>query len=453
MFANYRNNISSLTSNVNSLVNDTSTLISRFAEKMNLSDTSNMLVNYRNSINSINANVNALASDTATLISRFGAKINLSDTSSMLANYRNNISSLTSNVNSLVSDTATLISRFTAKVNVADTAKMLTPYQKISPIVSSVVTGSTVTYTAFNPGTNFPRGRMEIGNSTSDNNVGFVFVPMFSSTGVQKPTFLEVSTNRMASDAGDKDLLIMVSPTQSSIVSEANGAQSPYTYAANPIYFQIQPLGSGIPNTGLIMNNDASNTITIGSASANTTAQLNVLHRSTLAAAWFDNKISIGANSGTAGQLLLNGSSSGTVTVQPAAAAGTWNLTLPSNTGTNGQVLQTNGSGVTSWANVTAGNSAITSVSSSYSVLTSDNYVIYVGASSSTITLPTAAGVAGKEYTIKNMSSSSVTVNTTSGQQIWEDATTQNTSATLGSAASNNWIKLLSDGTHWISFR
>lgn len=70
----------------------------------------------------------------------------------------------------------------------------------------------------------------------------------------------------------------------------------------------------------------------------------------------------------------FDGTSSGTVTVQPAAAAGTWSLTLPTTAGTNGQVLSTNGSGVTSWA--TAGvfsDSAITpTLASPYDITTSD---------------------------------------------------------------------------------
>ena len=50
----------------------------------------------------------------------------------------------------------------------------------------------------------------------------------------------------------------------------------------------------------------------------------------------------------------LAGSSSGTVTVQPAAAAGTWTMTLPTTAGTNGYVLGTDGTGVTNWV-ATAG--------------------------------------------------------------------------------------------------
>jgi len=51
------------------------------------------------------------------------------------------------------------------------------------------------------------------------------------------------------------------------------------------------------------------------------------------------------------------GSVSGTVTVQPATAAGTWSLTLPTTPGTSGYLLSTDGSGVTSWvASIGGGN-------------------------------------------------------------------------------------------------
>lgn len=51
------------------------------------------------------------------------------------------------------------------------------------------------------------------------------------------------------------------------------------------------------------------------------------------------------------GELKLKGSTSGVVTVKPAAAAGTHTLTLPTSGGSSGQLLSTNGAGVTSWVN------------------------------------------------------------------------------------------------------
>lgn len=53
---------------------------------------------------------------------------------------------------------------------------------------------------------------------------------------------------------------------------------------------------------------------------------------------------------GNGGEINLVGGTSGTVTIQTAAAAGTWSLTLPTTDGNANEFLQTNGSGVTTWA-------------------------------------------------------------------------------------------------------
>lgn len=49
----------------------------------------------------------------------------------------------------------------------------------------------------------------------------------------------------------------------------------------------------------------------------------------------------------------IYGTTSGVVSVRATAAAGTWTLTLPTNDGNANEFLQTNGSGVTTWAAVT----------------------------------------------------------------------------------------------------
>ena len=118
--------------------------------------------------------------------------------------------------------------------------------------------------------------------------------------------------------------------------------------------------------------------------------------------------------------------------------------------GTDGQVL-TLASGVPTWA---SGVSTITSKTASYTLTTSDNYVIASSGSGITFTLPTAVGNTGKEFTIKNISANTVTINTTSSQKIVVDAANSAaTTATLGIEASNNWIRVISDGTQWIAFR
>jgi len=68
--------------------------------------------------------------------------------------------------------------------------------------------------------------------------------------------------------------------------------------------------------------------------------------------------LSLGLTGTTLGVMSFAGSTSGKVIVQPAAAAGSWTLTLPTGAGTNGQVLTTDGSGITSWTTASSGTPA-----------------------------------------------------------------------------------------------
>jgi len=63
----------------------------------------------------------------------------------------------------------------------------------------------------------------------------------------------------------------------------------------------------------------------------------------------FPTTITVGAAAGATGDILMKGTTSGTVTITTADAAGTWTFQLPTNDGDAGQVLTTNGSGVTTW--------------------------------------------------------------------------------------------------------
>ena len=94
--------------------------------------------------------------------------------------------------------------------------------------------------------------------------------------------------------------------------------------------------------------------------------------------------LTLGANTTVAGSVKMYGGTSGNVTLNVAAAAGTnINFTLPASNGTNGYVLQTDGSGVTSWANPSSGGT-VTSVSAgtgmSFSTITTTGSVAIDGA-------------------------------------------------------------------------
>ncbi len=65
---------------------------------------------------------------------------------------------------------------------------------------------------------------------------------------------------------------------------------------------------------------------------------------------------------GNAGSVVLTGSTSGTSTLKVNPIAGTSIFQLPVGNGTSGYFLQTNGSGVTSWASIGAGTGTVTSI-------------------------------------------------------------------------------------------
>ena len=98
--------------------------------------------------------------------------------------------------------------------------------------------------------------------------------------------------------------------------------------------------------------------------------------------------LTLGANGGTTGSVLMRGTTSGTVTVTVASAAGTWSLTLPTSGGTNGYVLKTDGSGTTSWGNPGIAWTEVTGTSQSASA-----HAGYItnNAALVTVTLPTPA--------------------------------------------------------------
>lgn len=104
-------------------------------------------------------------------------------------------------------------------------------------------------------------------------------------------------------------------------------------------------------------------------------------------------KITIGVAGSATGSLELKGTTSGTVTVKVADAAGTWTMTLPTSTGSSGQVLQTDGSGTTSWATASSGGITWTEVTGTTQSAAINNGYITNNASLVTVTIPTTAAV------------------------------------------------------------
>jgi hypothetical protein len=163
--------------------------------------------------------------------------------------------------------------------------------------------------------------------------------------------------------------------------------------------------------------------------------------------------VGIGTASPTA-TLEVNGTTRlGGATTIAGAATFTSTVTITSGAGA-GKVLTSDATGGATWKN---SGGTITTTASSATISTTDsfNYIIFTGSTASqTITLPSASLVgAGREFTIKNVASVSVSIGATAGYLIQDNTTLTSNSASLGIEPSNNWMKLVSDGTNWYVMR
>lgn len=154
----------------------------------------------------------------------------------------------------------------------------------------------------------------------------------------------------------------------------------------------------------------------------------------------------IGTPGSVVGTFAMAGSTAGLVTIQPASVAGDWTLTLPTDDGTNGQVLTTDGNGITSWttpgaSSVASGITRVTSVlsvSSTLAAISMTDYAFFPNVGLA-LTMPTAIGNSNL-YTVKNMSTSSVLV-------IASEGIDGSASALL--PVQNQSLDIISNGSVW----
>lgn len=219
-----------------------------------------------------------------------------------------------------------------------------------------------------------------------------------------------------------------------------------------------------------------SRTVTIPDPGANDTFALLGLAQTISGAKTFSSDITLSSNK----HLILTDNTTDTVTIAVPSSVTTWTFTLPANSGSNTNVLTTNGSGVTSWSaagsgtvnagtathlsyyatstNAVSDTSAITSdgtyvtamfmKANSYTAnhtATSTEMIVLANASSGgfTITLPDATTITNKIYFIKktDTSTNNVTIATTSSQTIDGQTSLILTTQTT--------IMVVSDGSNW----
>ena len=165
--------------------------------------------------------------------------------------------------------------------------------------------------------------------------------------------------------------------------------------------------------------------------------------------------LSVTNNETVGGTLGVTGAT--TLTALTTTGAATFSSTVKINTGAGlGKVLTSDANGNATWkSSVTAVTRATLSSAGTTNLTTDQNFYIVLSGSvtGQTINLPDATANTGKEYTIKNLSAFSLTISATAGKLVQDNSTTASTSALVGIEPSNNWIKVISDGTDWIIFR
>lgn len=122
---------------------------------------------------------------------------------------------------------------------------------------------------------------------------------------------------------------------------------------------------------------------------------------------------------------------------------------FPTNRGTSGQFLQTNGAGVTTWATIpvnTVKPYTTTGTTTGIYNVSLTEYTIRVFGSVSEVRLPNAVGNTGKVYIIIGSNTITPKIFSTSGGVIYDDVT--NTNITI--LNSNTRYMVQSDGTNWI---
>lgn len=149
-------------------------------------------------------------------------------------------------------------------------------------------------------------------------------------------------------------------------------------------------------NSGITSISGQFTNVKTGTSSVNVGIDVEARSGATNIAAQFRRgSVNLGTVGTESGVINWNGSISGTVKMQSAAAAGTWTMTLPTTDGGANEFLQTDGNGVTSWAASGACATCVTAASA----LTANQLMIGAGSQASAVTTTgtgvlTALGVA-----------------------------------------------------------
>jgi hypothetical protein len=321
-------------------------------------------------------------------------------------------------------------------------------------------------------------------NTTGGNNVGFGFSSLYSNTTASDNTAIGTLTGYGLTTGARNTFL---GSYAGAYFSTGNTSADNNTTGLNSVLigYDVRPLANGDDNEIVISGyNGTPGTTpgTIGWGSHSTTIGNTQTQKSRLYGA-----LTVVSNTAT------GAGNSSTITAQNAGGANTaggalnltagnagttgqgGNIVLTPGTSTtaanngivrvNGQVQITGGSpgageilmsdanGLATWS-YSIGSTVVTS-NTTYAITLAEAYVFYTGTAGGAFTIPDPSATnAGKEITIKNKTAFGITITPTSTGKIFIDsANTAANNVSIGIEASNNWVKLVSDGTQWNVFR
>jgi hypothetical protein len=113
-----------------------------------------------------------------------------------------------------------------------------------------------------------------------------------------------------------------------------------------------------------------------------------------------------------------------------------------------GKILTSDANGLATWSN--GAGTAVSTTTAAYAITLAESIVFYTGSAAGTFSIPAAAtSNSGKQIIIKNKTGYGITITPATGSIYIDNANSAAASVSIGIEASNNWIKLVSDGTQW----
>jgi hypothetical protein len=231
------------------------------------------------------------------------------------------------------------------------------------------------------------------------------------------------------------------------------------------IGFDTRPAADNETNEIVLSGYKGSGTGTIGQGSHSTTIGNSATTKAVIYGSSSISNLPTTAASGAAGGNFTltaqnaNGTNTkgGDIILTPGTATGTaaagivkvnGQIQITGGTPGAGEVLVSDANGLATWSNA-VGSTVVTN-STTYAITTAEAYVFYNGSANAAFTIPAASSTnQGKAITIKNKTGFGITITPASGTLYIDSANTGAANVSIGIEASNNWIKLVSDGTQW----